>query len=177
MRGHFLLGTIAICLLILFTAIVYKPKNNFYFSDISYSQLTKPTKKQIDCLADNIFFESAHEPYEGKLAVALVTMNRVSSGKYPNDICSVVYEKGIIQQKVVCQFSWVCDSKFTSRRLTIRHTSLYNEIRRLSVYVYLNYENMEDVTKGALFYHADYVNPGWKFVRIKQIGRHIFYRS
>jgi spore germination cell wall hydrolase CwlJ-like protein len=27
----------------------------------------------------------------------------------------------------------------------------------------------------ALYYHADYVNPGWKNPKIDQIGRHIFY--
>lgn len=177
MRGYFLLSTTIICLLTIFTVVVHEPKANFYFDNISYNQLTKPTKKQIDCLADNIFFESAHEPEEGKLAVALVTLNRVNSGKYPNTICSVVYEKGFINNKMICQFSWVCDTKFTSRQLTIRNTELYNDIRKLSVYVYLNYEEMKDITNGALFYHADYVNPGWKLVKIKQIGRHIFYRS
>jgi len=30
--------------------------------------------------------------------------------------------------------------------------------------------------QGALFYHADYVNPQWKKVRVAKIGRHIFYR-
>jgi spore germination cell wall hydrolase CwlJ-like protein len=29
--------------------------------------------------------------------------------------------------------------------------------------------------KEALFYHADYVSPGWKLPRIDKIGRHIFY--
>jgi spore germination cell wall hydrolase CwlJ-like protein len=27
----------------------------------------------------------------------------------------------------------------------------------------------------ALYYHADYVNPGWRLPRIEKIGRHIFY--
>jgi spore germination cell wall hydrolase CwlJ-like protein len=27
----------------------------------------------------------------------------------------------------------------------------------------------------ALYYHADYVNPGWKHPKIEKIGRHIFY--
>jgi spore germination cell wall hydrolase CwlJ-like protein len=29
--------------------------------------------------------------------------------------------------------------------------------------------------KGALYYHADYVSPGWKLPKIDKIGRHIFY--
>ena len=27
----------------------------------------------------------------------------------------------------------------------------------------------------ALYYHADYINPGWKRPKIMQIGHHIFY--
>ncbi|MCH8153679.1 MAG: cell wall hydrolase, partial [Proteobacteria bacterium] len=34
-----------------------------------------------------------------------------------------------------------------------------------------------DPTYGALWYHADYVNPYWRgdFIQGRQIGRHIFY--
>jgi spore germination cell wall hydrolase CwlJ-like protein len=29
--------------------------------------------------------------------------------------------------------------------------------------------------KNALYYHADYVNPGWNKPKLEKIGRHIFY--
>jgi spore germination cell wall hydrolase CwlJ-like protein len=29
----------------------------------------------------------------------------------------------------------------------------------------------------AIYYHADYVNPGWKKEKIIKIGRHIFYKG
>jgi spore germination cell wall hydrolase CwlJ-like protein len=29
--------------------------------------------------------------------------------------------------------------------------------------------------KNALYYHADYVNPGWRKERVAKIGKHIFY--
>ena len=65
---------------------------------------------------------------------------------------------------------------FTSKRLTIIHTSLYNSVREVAVYVLMNYENMADITKGATYYHADYVNPQWRNMeRLTVIGRHIFY--
>jgi len=138
-----------------------------------FESLDKKTQKQITCLADNIYFEAANEPLEGKKAVAFVTFNRLRSGNYANDICGVVYQK----TGDVCQFSWYCEKKNTDRRLTIRDTSLYNEIRQLAVNLVINFEYQEDVTKGATYYHADYVNPQWKLKRIDQIGRHIFYRS
>lgn len=38
--------------------------------------------------------EAGSEPYEGKLAVASVVMNRVRSGAYPNTISGVIYASG-----------------------------------------------------------------------------------
>ena len=54
---------------------------------------------------------------------------------------------------------------------------MYNEIRELATNIVVNFEHMEDVTQGATYYHADYVNPRWKLQKIDQIGRHIFYKS
>ena len=65
--------------------------------------------KQLDCLTRNIYWEAATEPFEGKVAVAQVTINRVETGRFAPDICGVVYQKNVIYDKVVCQFSWFCD--------------------------------------------------------------------
>ena len=141
-----------------------------------YNNLTADAKKQVECLAQNIYFEAGHESDEGKIAVAFVTLNRVHSGRFENNIC------GVVKQKIgnSCQFSWYCEEKpkaiSTGEVLTNRPNSLYNDIRNLAVYVYANYEKMEDPSKGALFYHADYVSPGWKNMRTTAVvGRHIFY--
>ena len=84
----------------------------------TYEKLTAPTQKQITCLAENIYFEAGHEPIEGKIAVAHVTFNRVLAGNYADSICDVVYQK----TKSTCQFSWYCDTKFTSKMHTITVT-------------------------------------------------------
>jgi spore germination cell wall hydrolase CwlJ-like protein len=139
----------------------------------SYDSLDKETQKQVTCLADNMYFEAAHEPLDGLKAVAFVTLNRLQTGKYGNDICGVVYQK----TGGTCQFSWYCEKKITDRRLTVRDTSLYNEIRELAVNMVINFEHLKDVTDGATYYHADYVHPGWKLEKVDKIGRHIFYRS
>lgn len=170
--------SISICASILMAVMLYETPNiHFLPTNINYNSLTQPAKKQIDCLAENIYFEAAHEPTDGKIAVAMVTLNRVISGRYADTICDVVYQKIKYDSKVVCQFSWVCEDGPMSRRLTIRGTSLYNEIRDLSVRVFLNYDRMRDVTHGATYYHADYVNPGWKLPITIKIGRHIFYKK
>ena len=67
-------------------------------------------QKQLDCLARNIYYEAGYEPFEGKVAVAQVTINRAESGQFPSDICQVVYQKNIVYEKVLCQFSWYCET-------------------------------------------------------------------
>jgi spore germination cell wall hydrolase CwlJ-like protein len=138
----------------------------------NYYSLSKDLQKQVTCLAENIYFEAAHEPTEGKKAVAFVTLNRVRTGNYAHSICDVVYQK----TGGTCQFSWYCDKKFTDRRLTIKETKLYTDIRELAVNMIINHDKLKDVTNGATYYHADYVNPGWKLEKVDQIGRHIFYK-
>ena len=49
--------------------------------------------RQLNCLTKNIYWEAGSEPFEGKVAVAQVTMNRVDSGRFAPDICGVVYQK------------------------------------------------------------------------------------
>lgn len=139
--------------------------------DIKYHTLSKSTQKQVDCLAENILFEAGNESKEGKVAVALVTLNRLSSGNYASDICGVVKQK----TNGICQFSWVCES-ITGNRLTLLRSSLYNDARNVAINVLMNYETMKDITKGATYYHADYVNPHWGLPKTTQIGRHIFYK-
>ena len=138
----------------------------------TYHSLTRDAQKQVTCLADNIYFEAAHEPLDGKKAVAFVTINRVQTGNYADNICDVVYQK----TGGTCQFSWYCEPQTVAKRLTIRDTKLYNDIRELATHMVVNYERMTDVTKGATYYHADYVRPGWKLDKVDQIGRHIFYK-
>ena len=136
--------------------------------DVQYSQLTKEAKKQVDCLAENIYHEAGYEPEKGRVAVALVTMNRVQDPRFPKDICSVVKQK----VNSTCQFSWFCEGK-----KAIGNYFVYNQARDVAVYVYANYEKLSDVTEGALYYHADYVNPRWKLQKTTKIGRHIFYKE
>ena len=34
-----------------------------------------------------------------------------------------------------------------------------------------------DSITDALYYHADYVSPNWKYKRVAKIGAHIFYKD
>ena len=128
-------------------------------------------ERQLDCLAKNIYHEAASEPFEGKVAVAQVTMNRAESGKFPTDVCGVVYQKNIFMEKVVCQFSWYCEN---GGKPPIRSQAMYNESYEVAKKVLLEGFRL-DIMKKAMYYHADYVNPKWGKPKIGKIGRHIFY--
>jgi len=144
-----------------------------------FSHFTAEKRKEIQCMAKNIYFEARNEPTEGKIAVAFVTLNRVESQEFPNTICQVVEQR----RGRICQFSWLCEERpshiYRNNLLTINDNPLYNEIRDLAVYVYANHDIMKDPTHGALFYHADYVSVGKIGVRNLEktavVGRHIFY--
>jgi len=137
-------------------------------------QVSAEFNKQVDCLAKNIYYESGNEKYEGKLAVAQVTMNRVNSGKFPSDICSVVYQKTTDQQlKTVCQFSWTCMVK----EMVIKDKYMWEESVNIAKRA-LTEPYVHDIIaqSNALFFHAVYVKPNWSNTKvIKQIGNHIFY--
>lgn len=127
--------------------------------------------RELDCLTRNIYWEAASEPFEGKVGVAQVTMNRVNSGKFASTVCGVVHQKNVIYEKVICQFSWYCE---TTSKVKPVHQPLWRESEEVAKKVLL--ENFRlPALKEALYYHADYVNPGWKNPKIEKIGRHIFY--
>lgn len=136
----------------------------------SYVSAAQRTR-ELECLTKNIYWEAASEPFEGKVGVAQVTLNRVQSGKFANSVCGVVYQKNVFYEKVVCQFSWYCEG---NHKMKAVHGPLWDESEAVAKKVLLEGFRLPSLTE-ALFYHADYVSPGWKLPRIEKIGRHIFY--
>ena len=133
----------------------------------------KTVEKRLDCLALNIYREAGYEPFEGKVAVAQVTLNRTQDPRFPSDVCDVVYQKTFFTEKVVCQFSWYCDSAHRNKPISQK---AYLESYEVAKKVLLEGFRL-DILNDALYYHADYVSPGWKHERIIKIGAHIFYRK
>ena len=129
-------------------------------------------QKQLDCLARNIYHEAGGEPFEGKVAVAQVTINRAESGQFPSDICQVVYQKNIVYEKVLCQFSWYCEQATVKKPL---NGPVYTESMEVAKKVLLEGFRLASI-KDALYFHGDYINPGWKRERVAHVGRHIFYK-
>lgn len=128
-------------------------------------------QRQLACLTQNVYYEAGSEPAEGKIAVAQVVMNRVESGQFGNTPCQVIFQKNVIYEKVICQFSWACD-KITMHKPV--RPDLWRESQEAAKMVLFEGFRLPNI-KGALYFHADYINPNWNRKQKAQIGRHIFY--
>ena len=127
------------------------------------AQTVSDKMRELECLTKNIYWEAASEPFEGKVAVAQVTMNRVQSGRFASSVCGVVHQKNIVYEKVVCQFSWYCE---TTSKIKPVHRPLWRESEEVAKKVYLEGFRLPSM-KDALYYHADYVRPNWNKPRIR----------
>jgi len=154
-------------------AMVLMMAGSFFVSTVSFempSFLTKQEfanqQRQIKCLADNVYYESANQSIEGKMGVAYVTINRSQLRSWPEDLCAVVYQK----TQNLCQFSWVCENPKAPNQ------ALWEQSLAVARHVWYKYTPSEDPTQGATYFHATYVRPGWKHTKTVQLGDHIFYK-
>lgn len=130
-------------------------------------------RRELTCLALNVYFEARGEPLAGQYAVAEVTMNRVASPRYPDTVCEVVYQKtwDARRGRYVGAFSW------TERdRRPAPQGEPWRLAMKIAEEVYRG--RHRPVVHGALHYHASYVKPSWsrEMEYTARIGRHIFYR-
>lgn len=165
------------CLLLVIWTVVFVTETKLnYLKEANNTQQAnyvsaQDTLKQLDCLTKNIYWEAASEPFEGKVGVAQVTMNRVESGKFADTVCGVVHQKNVFYEKVICQFSWYCENTYKTRKVQM---DLWKESEEVAKKVLLEKFRLPSLSN-ALYYHADYVSPNWRKPKITQIGRHIFY--
>lgn len=130
------------------------------------------TADELYCLTQNVYFEARNQPFQGQVAVTFVVLNRAHSKDYPSDLCDVVRQGGTKKHR--CQFSWYCDGKPDDPE----DAEAWRKAMLVAYTTALGYNLLSDPTKGALFYHADYVRPEWRLrlQKTTKIDRHIFYR-
>lgn len=164
------LALVAVTLVVIIEDKLNNLKENSTTWQHGYVSVADKTR-ELECLTRNIYWEAASEPFEGKVAVAQVTMNRMESGRFADSVCGVVYQKNVIYEKVICQFSWYCEGTHRTKPV---YRPLWKESEEVAKKVYLEGFRLPSM-KNALYYHADYVKPNWNKARIGEIGRHIFY--
>lgn len=107
-----------------------------------------------------MYYEARGEPRNGKIAVALVTLNRLDSKRYPSTICGVVFQKK--------QFSWT--ASYNKGGINMKQWRLSQEA---ALEAYLNRDIIGRFK--ATHFHNSSVNPRWKLRKVAQIGGHTFY--
>lgn len=132
------------------------------------------TEEEKLCLALNLWHEARHEPIEGLVAVAQVTLNRVEHPDFPDTVCSVVYERTKNRRNVVtCQFTWTCQQLRQPKPEEATWLAVVDVVNR---FVRGEFYYWQQRYKNSLNYHAYYVNPKWNLKPLKRIGAHIFYQ-
>ena len=150
------------------------------------SGFTLVPNQEVDCLAKNIYFEARDQVVKGQIAVALVTINRVNSKRFPNTVCKVVKQARWKNGHVVrnkCHFSWFCDGKSDKPKdkiawkvaLTIAKAMLQQPGGHIKNYG--KRWKVNDFLNGATHYHRNDVDPYWnrKMLKVATVGKHIFY--
>lgn len=131
-------------------------------------------RRNLLCLARNVYFEARGEPSAGQYAVAEVTMNRKASGRYPDTVCGVVYQKNWdpLRRRYVGAFSW---TEFDS--LPTPAGEQWLQAWEVAEAVYYGHHE-PPVLDGAMYFHAVYIKPDWAKRKkpLARIGGHIFYK-
>jgi spore germination cell wall hydrolase CwlJ-like protein len=162
------------------------------------------SSKDVDCLARNIYYEAGNEPEEGKVAVAMVTINRVRDGRFGKTVCSVVDQRTtrvksievtetrmvqagffgrpkavkqktlVVQNVTVCQFSWRCVSVHKPKDADEHWNASQAVAERL---LRGEYAQWQTKYSDALYFHATAIRPAWAKSKqlVTQIGGHRFY--
>jgi spore germination cell wall hydrolase CwlJ-like protein len=136
----------------------------------STNPITKIDAKQLACMAKNIFYEAGSESIKGQAAVARVVMNRVQHG-FANNPCNVVYQKITVEDRIICQFSWVCEGKTEPNKNSYR----YKVAEQVAYEVMYLGMHKDVVPKSTLFFHSINIDPLWPYKKVAIIGGHVFY--
>lgn len=128
------------------------------------------SSRELECLADAVYYEARGETPSGQAAVAQVVMNRVRHPAFPKSICGVVFQGAV--NRTGCQFSFACDGSM--RRA--RDIGAWSRARKIASRTLAG--TMPSEVGSATHFHTTNVSPGWgpRLLRVAQVGMHIFYR-
>jgi N-acetylmuramoyl-L-alanine amidase len=143
--------------------------------EAAHWQVAAAQRRELDlqCLAENIYFEARGEPLDGQRAVAEVTLNRTRSPYFPHTICAVVHETqwDPLRRRFVAHFSWT-----ELGALSEPTGPAWKQAMTVASAAYD--DTYMPVVPNALFYHAISIRPDWAMTKtaVATIGNHIFYR-
>lgn len=125
--------------------------------------------RDLECLAQAVYYEARGETPSGQAAVAQVVLNRVRHPAFPKSICAVVFQGA---RGGGCQFSFACDG-------AARHPIESLAWRRAEKVAAKALDGgvMSEVGN-ATHFHVAGLSTDWgpHLLKVAQVGSHIFYR-
>ncbi|HEU0065717.1 MAG TPA: cell wall hydrolase [Sphingomonas sp.] len=115
------------------------------------------------CLAGAVYFEAKGEPLAGQLAVAKVIINRAKSGRFANNVCGVVTQRG--------QFGFV-----RGGTIPTIDASRPSWKRAVAVAKVAMADSWQSKVSDALYFNTPNRRPASRAIKIAAIGNHVFYR-
>lgn len=127
------------------------------------------SKADLYWMAMNIYHEAGNQPLIGKIAVGVVTLNRLKDKRYPKNIRDVVTEPQ--------QFSWYNSKVANTPPANNSRWKESYEVAKLLLTKAIGSDIIK-LLEGATHFHAIDVKPAWvnKVHRVAQIEGHVFYR-
>jgi len=118
---------------------------------------------EVQCMAQNIYFEARGEPEAGKFLVGFVTMNRVRDSRWPSTVCKVIRQTN--------QFSWYSDGKSDWPKEMLA----WKEAKEIAQIVYNS--KLTDTMQYGLYFKATYAKSRFfnRLTKLHKVGKHEFY--
>lgn len=163
------LARVSVCVAVALSPVVASPAMANGLAKAGHETKSKQARTEIQvsqrdlqCLAEALYFEARGEGSQGQRAVAEVILNRVDHPRFPKTVCGVVNQRG--------QFTY-------NKNARIREKGTFARVQKVAMAALSGAPRT--LTDGATYFHTRAVKPSWsrRFERTTRIGSHIFYRS
>jgi len=135
------------------------------------ANLTSAERKDIECMAWNLYFEVRGGSHKEQIAIAYVPINRIGKPDFGNDICTNVFQYGIHNGQWKHQFSWAGIRLGANWH---REDDAWEKMQQLAIDVY--HRRVNDSGKGATYFHSVRLQVSWAPKSNKLIiGQHLFW--
>lgn len=134
-------------------------------------KLSESQKRDVECIAWNLYFEARGGQHNEQVAIAYVPINRIGKKDFGNDVCTNVFQYNLHNGIRKYQFSWI---GFRFGPHWAREDDAWKNVQKIATEAYLKI--IPDAGKGATYFHSLYVTASWaphqkKFV----LGQHLFW--
>ena len=137
------------------------------------STLTAQDRKNIECIAWNLYFEVRGGAYREQVAVAYVPINRLGKADFSDDICTNIFQIDVHNGQLKHQFSWAGIHIGPNWK---REDVAWEKMQYIAMAVYK--KQIHDEGNGATYFHSTSIVKSWAPSAKKIVlGGHLFWQG